>query len=116
MIHDLKTWPGVFHEVASGAKTFEIRYNDRNFQVGDLLLLREFDPEIEDYSGYTMTVRVTYILNLDSFLPCSGFVGMSIEEIALRRNPSGCCCKISEEGDRVIEACALHREWKEVEG
>lgn len=38
------------------------------------------------------------------------------KKIALRRNQSGCCCKIGEEGDRVIEACALHREWKEVEG
>lgn len=35
------------------------------------------------------------------------------QNIALRQNKSGCCCKLNEAGDEVIEACALHREWKE---
>lgn len=39
--HELKTDPEVFDDVASGAKTHEIRRNDRNFQVGDGLLLRK---------------------------------------------------------------------------
>lgn len=38
--HDLKTDPAVFDAVASGAKTHEIRKNDRDFKVGDGLLLR----------------------------------------------------------------------------
>lgn len=39
--HELKTDPAVFDAVARGAKTHEIRYNDRDIQVGDFLLLRE---------------------------------------------------------------------------
>ena len=38
--HELKTDPGVFDAVASGVKTHEIRRNDRDFKVGDGLLLR----------------------------------------------------------------------------
>lgn len=44
MKHDLKTWTEYFQAVKSGDKTFEIRENDRNFKVGDVLLLREFIP------------------------------------------------------------------------
>ncbi|WP_313624132.1 DUF3850 domain-containing protein [Achromobacter sp.] len=39
--HLLKTDPKVFQAVLSGAKTFEIRLNDRGYAVGDVLGLRE---------------------------------------------------------------------------
>ena len=39
--HILKTDPEVFEAVRTGAKTFEIRFNDRDFKVGDELYLRE---------------------------------------------------------------------------
>jgi hypothetical protein len=41
MQHILKTDPAVFQAVVDGAKTYEIRFNDRGFAVGDELLLRE---------------------------------------------------------------------------
>lgn len=44
MIHELKTWPDFFERIEDGSKTFEIRRNDRGFQAGDVLRLREYNP------------------------------------------------------------------------
>lgn len=43
--HVLKTWPEFFRAIVDGKKTFEVRKNDRGFQTGDVLHLREFDPK-----------------------------------------------------------------------
>jgi hypothetical protein len=60
--HELKTWPAEFMAVARGEKTFDLRENDRNFQVGDYLLLREYDPTKREYTGRSLRVYVTYLL------------------------------------------------------
>ena len=49
--HNLKTWPVFFAGLVDGTKTAEVRINDRRFQVGDLLILREYNPETCDYTG-----------------------------------------------------------------
>lgn len=59
--HELKTWPVYFNAMWDGRKTFEIRLNDRDFQVGDQLVLREFNPSDNTYSGRTMLRTVRYI-------------------------------------------------------
>lgn len=43
IFHELKTWPSYFRPIWDGEKTFEIRYDDRGFQRGDLVNLREWD-------------------------------------------------------------------------
>ena len=71
--HDLKIKPCFFLDVISGKKTFEIRYNDRGYEVGDNLILREFD---EGYTGFVAAVEVTSILKeFEGLKP--GFVIMS---------------------------------------
>ena len=42
--HTLKTWPEFFDAIVAGEKTFELRRDDRGFNVGDLLQFREWDP------------------------------------------------------------------------
>lgn len=42
--HDLKILPEPFAAVLSGAKTYEIRRDDRGFAVGDRLRLQEWIP------------------------------------------------------------------------
>jgi ASC-1-like (ASCH) protein len=61
MKHRLKIWPEYFEAVRSGKKTFEIRKNDHGFQVNDLLLLQEYNPKTQEYTGRELLVEVTYI-------------------------------------------------------
>ena len=51
MIHNLKTWPEYFKLMIEGKKTFELRKNDRDFQVGDRLDLLEYNPDTQEYTG-----------------------------------------------------------------
>ena len=59
-IHELKIAPEYFEKVLSKKKTFEFRYNDRNYQVGDILKLKEYHNG--DYTGRETSVQITYIL------------------------------------------------------
>lgn len=59
--HELKTWPEPFHAVVSHLKRYEIRANDRDFQVGDILYLREYDPHTKEYTGRTTSRIIGYI-------------------------------------------------------
>lgn len=47
MTHALKTWPDGFQAVVDGRKTHETRSDDRHFQVGDELILREYVPPVD---------------------------------------------------------------------
>lgn len=59
--HELKIAPEFFKAVCSGAKSFEIRRNDRDFKVDDMLLLQEYKPNSGEYTGRTVCRRVTYL-------------------------------------------------------
>jgi ASC-1-like (ASCH) protein len=79
MRHDLKILPQYFEEVYNGNKTFEIRKNDRDFKVGDILMLREWIVSKEngeyDAGGYIQVV-VKYITN---FAQQDDYVVMSFD-------------------------------------
>jgi ASC-1-like (ASCH) protein len=63
-IHELKIWRRYFEAVVDGSKTFEVRRDDKQFEVGDLIDLREWIDAGDDssYSGRRVTVRVTYVM------------------------------------------------------
>lgn len=61
-IHEVKEHVEYFEAVKDGRKTFELRDNDRNYQEGDLVLLREFDRKEEVYTGRCMLCSIPYIL------------------------------------------------------
>lgn len=58
--HHLKTFPEYFNAVENGTKPFEVRKNDRNYQVGDTLHLQEYSNGA--YTGREVRKRsVTYL-------------------------------------------------------
>ena len=62
-MHILKSWPKQFNAVSSGSKTAELRINDRDYRVGDLMVLKEYIPETAVYTGRSCTVEITHILD-----------------------------------------------------
>ena len=42
MTHHIKIAPKHYKEIASGRKNFEIRFNDHNYKVGDIVELEEY--------------------------------------------------------------------------
>lgn len=58
MRHELKTIQPFYKQVANGNKMFELRKNDRNFQIGDTLILMEYDPSTGWYTGRNVKVIV----------------------------------------------------------
>ena len=60
MIHELKIQSEYFVAVNNKTKTFEIRKNDRDFKVGDKILLREIDS-CGKYTGRMSWWEITYI-------------------------------------------------------
>lgn len=60
--HELKCWPQFFEAIEEGRKRYEVRHNDRDYRYGDTLHLREWDPKDEAYTGRTMRVVVTYLM------------------------------------------------------
>ena len=64
MKHELKILSPHFQAVFDGRKAFEIRKDDRGFQAGDTLLLKEYSPDVSPaiaYTGREIEVDVTYV-------------------------------------------------------
>lgn len=70
MIHELKIWPQYFEAVTDGRKTFEVRVNDRGYQAGDTVILREWKPDEvrspSHYTGNSVEFRIGYVLPIDA--------------------------------------------------
>lgn len=75
MTHSLKILPEYYDAVHTGLKQFEIRFNDRDFHVGDFIILREWNGE--KYTGRAIRCLVTYIEN-DKRYCLPGYVVLSI--------------------------------------
>lgn len=85
--HYLKTWPRFFELVQKGLKPYEIRNNDRDFNVGDTLVLQEWDPTKSNgnpssgYTGREARGKVSHVLEASELPGCpvdSGWVVLSV--------------------------------------
>ena len=77
--HELKISPQYFKDVIGDRKRFEVRYNDRNYKVGDLLRLREWENDA--YSGQEATVQVIYMLAYPFVGLQEGYCVLGIERV-----------------------------------
>lgn len=59
-----KVWKQYFDQVESGKKKAEFRLNDFEIKEGDILVLDEWDPETQFYTGRSIEKHVTCITKL----------------------------------------------------
>ena len=67
MIHELKILPQYYCRVADGTKTFEVRNNDRGFQPGDTVILKQYSKENYYFlDTKDLKFKVGYVLPIDA--------------------------------------------------
>ena len=75
--HKLKCHTKYFEAIVAGKKRFTVRYNDRNYNTEDTLILCEYDNEKKEYTGRQTKVLVRDKFNDFGLLP--DWVILSIE-------------------------------------
>lgn len=76
--HHLKIWTKWFMAVVDGRVAFQIRRDDRGFEVGDLLVLEEYRHAVGEYTGRKVERRITYIARSNA-----GTAGLDVEMIGI---------------------------------
>ena len=78
--HYVKILPKYYRAVERKEKTFEIRFNDRDYKVYDILHLQEYCGN--DYTGREIIAEIIYILDDENFCK-EGYVAMSIKILSI---------------------------------
>lgn len=81
--HKLKILPKYFKAVARGTKHFEIRKNDRDYNVGDQIELKEHDGEI--YTGNVIKGEITFVTDFEQR---EGYIVFSFRKWAIVNSKS----------------------------
>ncbi len=88
--HKLKVHPPHWKDIADGAKRVEIRFDDRGYKPGDVLVLREYVPHRHDgysadyfggeYTGNVCRRTISHVLPGGQFGLEHGYVALSLFE------------------------------------
>lgn len=81
MIHAVKCLPKYFDPLVSGEKSFEVRENDRDYKVGDIIALNEYSSS-KGYSGKFAIFKITYVLDNPEYCK-SGYVILGLSECSI---------------------------------
>lgn len=77
-VHELKILPEYYKAVRMGEKKFELRKDDRGFNVGDHVHLKKWDPA-GGYTGEVLMAEITYILRgVPRYGLCDGYCILSL--------------------------------------
>lgn len=68
-IHRIKIEPQYFEKAAADLKPWELRINDRDYKVGDILFLCEWDPEKKEFTGKSLKRKVVEVFKHLPYLP-----------------------------------------------
>lgn len=83
MVHVLKLETPWFQVVQDGLKTFELRRDDRDFQVGDYLDLLHYFASIDSYDGQRIRREIIWACReMPGLAP--GFVALSLGPVVYR--------------------------------
>lgn len=74
-VHELKILPEHYQPVLDDLKKAELRKNDRDYQVGDHIVLKEW--ENGSYTGRQTGREIIHIADVGSYLP--GYVLLSVK-------------------------------------
>ena len=66
MIHQVKCEHQFFEDVIRGNKLFEVRKNDRNYQVGDYLAMNELTEDKTGYTRRSAMFVIDYVLKYEN--------------------------------------------------
>lgn len=67
-----KVWPEYYQAILDGDKKFELRLADWECNKGDVLVLKEWNPETKTYTGRELEKVVKYVIKTkgaDKFWP-----------------------------------------------
>jgi hypothetical protein len=87
--HYVKSWTHLFAEAVAGTKTHDMRDGkERDYKVGDTLILQEFDFTKGQYTGREQPMLITYITS--NMCPCAmssvalmpGYIIISMKKIS----------------------------------
>ncbi|MEN4819229.1 DUF3850 domain-containing protein [Pantoea agglomerans] len=79
--HHLKIAPSHLNAVLDGSKKAELRKNDRDFKVGDVLALLEYAND--RYTGREWAAVVTHVLPAEVVMPNAGeYAVLSIKPVS----------------------------------
>ena len=89
-LHELKIKQEYLIDVALGNKTFELRYNDRDYQVGDLIRFIDISVgytsnDVEPYIDENTLYRITYVLkNVEKYGLDKDYCILAIKKLEIK--------------------------------
>ena len=91
-LHELKILHEYLIDVTLGTKTFELRKNDRDYQVGDLIRFIDImegytNNDIEPYIDENQLYRITYVLkNVEKYGLDKDYCILAIKKLEIKEN------------------------------
>lgn len=85
--HSLKCIEPFFSAIDDGSKTFEVRYDDRGYAVGDILILNRVNPDcpgIMNPADRPIILEVTFVLSGEEWGIKRGYKVLGFKKTVLK--------------------------------